>query len=420
MLLDQGAKVVLLGNLGAVDAHDAVTGLQTGLVGGAALHNIHNVNAVGSDVELCGGLGIGHSQIGDAHVGAAGDIAVLQQILCHLDGIVDGDGKAQTLRIAGGGLCVDQTDELTVHVEQAAAGVAGADRGIHLDQGHGVGGAGALDGHAAVQGADDAAGHGAAQLTQRVAHGQHALAHGKAVAVANGGGGQVGGIDLEDSHIAGVILAHHGGGVIGIADGHGDVGCAGHNVRTGQDIAVGADHDTTACAALHLALAVPGPLGVDHLLGGDDHHAGADHLGHLRRGHAAGHRGAIRGGIDGIRSRAAVRTFHLLDDDLVAAIAELRACKAAHKAHGRRKHQRHRALSQLAVVFLLLFGLPRGRGVLFWACRGRGDAAVAGILPGSSVLRVGGIRLAISSGGVCGVHAAGTHIGVASLTGSVL
>ena len=130
-------------------------------------------------------------------VAAAGDIAVLQQILCHLDGIVDGDGKAQTLRIAGGGLCVDQTDELTVHVEQAAAGVAGADRGIHLDQGHGVGGAGALDGHAAVQGADDAAGHGAAQLTQRVAHGQHALAHGKAVAVANGGGGQVSGIDLE-------------------------------------------------------------------------------------------------------------------------------------------------------------------------------------------------------------------------------
>ena len=50
MLLDQGAKVVLLGDLGAVDAHDAVTGLQTGLVGGAALHNIHNVNAVGIPV----------------------------------------------------------------------------------------------------------------------------------------------------------------------------------------------------------------------------------------------------------------------------------------------------------------------------------------------------------------------------------
>ena len=46
MLLDQGAKVVLLGDLSAVDAYDAVTGLQTGLVGGAALHNIHNVNAV--------------------------------------------------------------------------------------------------------------------------------------------------------------------------------------------------------------------------------------------------------------------------------------------------------------------------------------------------------------------------------------
>ena len=49
---------------------------------------------------------------------------------------------------------------------------------------------------------------------------RQALAHGKAVAVANGGGGQVSGIDLEDSHVTGVILAHHGGGVIAVSYTH--------------------------------------------------------------------------------------------------------------------------------------------------------------------------------------------------------
>ena len=68
--------------------------------------------------------------------------------------------------------------------------------------------------------------------------------------------GQVGGIDLEDSHVAGVILAHHGGGAIGIADGHGDVGRAGYNVRTGQDIAVGADHNTAALSLIHIFISL--------------------------------------------------------------------------------------------------------------------------------------------------------------------
>ncbi len=80
--------------------------------------------------------------------------------------------------------------------------------GIHLDQGHGVDRAGTLNADAAVQGADDAAGHGAAQLTQGVAHGHDAFAHLQAVAVAHGGRGQAGGIDLDHGDITGIILAH--------------------------------------------------------------------------------------------------------------------------------------------------------------------------------------------------------------------
>ena len=47
-------------------------------------------------------LCIGDSQIGDAHVGTAGDVAVLQQILRHLDGVVDGDGEADALDAGAG------------------------------------------------------------------------------------------------------------------------------------------------------------------------------------------------------------------------------------------------------------------------------------------------------------------------------
>ena len=72
---------------------------QARLIGRAALDHVHDVDAVGIDAQLWGRLCIGHGQIGDAQVGTAGDVAVLQQILCHLDGIIDGDGKAQTLGI---------------------------------------------------------------------------------------------------------------------------------------------------------------------------------------------------------------------------------------------------------------------------------------------------------------------------------
>ena len=52
VLLHQGAKVVLGGDLGAVHAHDAVTGLQACLFGRAALDHLHNVNAVGIHAQL--------------------------------------------------------------------------------------------------------------------------------------------------------------------------------------------------------------------------------------------------------------------------------------------------------------------------------------------------------------------------------
>ena len=52
MVLHQGAKVALGGHLAAVYAHDAVTGLQARLVGGAALDHFHDVDTVGVHAQL--------------------------------------------------------------------------------------------------------------------------------------------------------------------------------------------------------------------------------------------------------------------------------------------------------------------------------------------------------------------------------
>ena len=172
---------------------------------------------------------------------------------------------------------------------------------------------------------------------------------------------------------------------------------------TGEDIAIRADDDAAAGAALHLALAVPGPLGVDHLLRGDDHDAGADGLGHLCGGHAAGNSRAFGGALR--VCRRAVGPPHLLDDDLVIA-AEACAHKAAHKAHGCGQHQSDDALYSLACILLRL--LRRGRGCVLRACGGRRCAAG----------RLG--TLAEGRSSVCGVHAAGTHIGVAGITGRII
>lgn len=80
MLLHQGAQIILGGDLRAVHADDAVTGLQTGLIGRAALGHVHDVDAIGVHAQLLCRLCVGHSQVGDAQIGAAGHIAVLQQL----------------------------------------------------------------------------------------------------------------------------------------------------------------------------------------------------------------------------------------------------------------------------------------------------------------------------------------------------
>ena len=185
----------------------------------------------------------------------------------------------------------------------------------------------------------------------------------------------------------------------------------------GEDVAVRADDDAAAGTALHLILAVPRPLGIDHLLGGNDHHAGADHIGHLLGGQVGA--GAGRCGDAAVRTvGAACRggRCHLLDDHLTTA-AELCAHKAAGKAHGCGQHQRHRTACDAPAGALLLFAGRLCAGLrLHRLYRRRGAACSAGRLGlCCACLRLRVIVL------VGGIHAAAAHIGIAGAAfGSIL
>ena len=156
------------------------------------------------------------------------------------------------------------------------------------------------------------------------------------------------------------------------------------------------------------------PDKIDHLLGGDDHHAGADQLCHL-----CGAQAGAAGGADGIAGAvgAAVRAgraLHLLDDHLAAA-AVFCTHKAARKAHGSCQHQRHGAAHQLSAIELLLFaaGLFRLlRGAVLRLLRRGGRHAAAVCRGGIRRAHRLCFRLVIL---VCRVHAAAAHVGVAGL-----
>ena len=128
-------------------------------------------------------------------------LAVGDQVIDHIGGRGDGNGKAETLHARGGGRAhlhrVD-ADDLSVHVDERAAGVAVVERGVRLNERHRH----AVDVHVAVDGGDDAVGQCAAQLhAERVANGVHRIADGQRVRVAEFRGGKAAGRDLDDSEV---------------------------------------------------------------------------------------------------------------------------------------------------------------------------------------------------------------------------
>ena len=128
-------------------------------------------------------------------------LAVGNQVIDHIRSRGDGNGKAEALHARGGGRAhlhrVD-TDDLSVHIDERAAGVAVVERGVRLNERHRH----AVDVHVAVDGGDDAVGQCAAQLhAERVANGVHRIADRQRVRVAEFRGGKAAGRDLDDGEV---------------------------------------------------------------------------------------------------------------------------------------------------------------------------------------------------------------------------
>lgn len=208
------------------------------------------------EVHLFGEVG-GHLQHVDAEV-AALHLAVASEVAGDFLSQVGGDGEAVARIVAvGRGNGGDDADEAGVGIHQRAARVAWIDGGIGLDERLD----GALhtavvvdDAHVSGFGTDDAGGDCGGEV-EGVADGHHGLSDTRAVAIAEGDGGEAGGLDFDDGEVGGRVVAYETGGQDAfVVEGNADAFGILDDVVVGDDIAVGRDDDARAVGAVFFAL----------------------------------------------------------------------------------------------------------------------------------------------------------------------
>ena len=231
--------------LAVVFEHDVAV-LEAGLVGGASWHDVADERAAGIlEFEFFGQRG-GDVLDHDAQV-AAGDATVAYEAVHDVAGEVGGDGEADALVAAGaaedGGV---DADEAALNIHERAAGVAGVDGGVGLDEVFVV-----FDAEvAAAGGADDAGGDGLADA-EGVADGEHDVAYLDLVAVGHGDDREVLGVNLDDGDVGlGVAANDFGGELAAILHCHFNLFGAIHDMVVGQDVTVFGDDDARAEAFL--------------------------------------------------------------------------------------------------------------------------------------------------------------------------
>ena len=120
-VLDGGFEGLAARHCGAVDSGDNIARLEAGLAGAGAVQDSQHLRAGGNAVLL--GL-LGHVLHQNAHVGFAGDVAVLNDGGNHILHVVDRDGKADVIdgrlrgRTRGGVFCVCDADDYIKMFEQ--------------------------------------------------------------------------------------------------------------------------------------------------------------------------------------------------------------------------------------------------------------------------------------------------------------
>ena len=216
--------------------------LNAGFVAGAAGRDFHDEQRSLAAVERDG---CDLHRDADHHL--AVDLAVGDEIIDHVSGRRDGNGEAEPLYAYGGGgahLHRVDADDLSVYVDEWAAGVAAVECGIRLNERH----CDAVNVYIAVDGRNNAVGQRAAQLhAERIADGVHGIADGQRIGIAKLRSGEVFGGDLDDGKILFFVQSQKAGAVV-LACVEYDItlSAARDDMRVCEDITVGRENDARA------------------------------------------------------------------------------------------------------------------------------------------------------------------------------
>jgi len=307
------AQRVGIVHAGAVHRRDDVTLLDPRLFRRTA--GVHRTDQNSPDIfqvealsQLRGDLLNAHAQL------AAADLAILGQLVHDVAGHVRGDGESNPDIAAGGrkNLAVDP-DQLALRVHQRAAGVALIDGRVGLQK---VLEAAVAQTGLAALGADDAHGHRLSE-SERIAYRQADIADADLVRIAQRKHRQAGGLDFQQSQVAGRVGTNQlGGKGAPVAQIHGDLFRAVDYVMIGDDVSVGGDDHAGPERVFHLLRIIPrqvavrvpkklaeqGVVGKRKLLGRphparrmNGHHCRGDAVHHVRVGLLGKSGGASRG-----------------------------------------------------------------------------------------------------------------------------
>ena len=282
-IVDRAVQGVHGGHIGSVDAEENVAFFNALGGGVAAAVNVGDIQPGGEPVVILVERGQGLPL--QTQRGPAGDIALRDQLLCHLLHGGAGNGEAQTLHTGGVGERADlhgvDADDLTVAVDERAAGVAGIQGGIGLDQGHGA----PVHIHVPPDAGDDAVGVSAPEFdTQRVADGDHGVAHPEGIGIAELRRGQSRRVYVQHRKVGHGISAHqHGGQCPAVRQLRRDGDTVFYHMAVGHDVPVLRQDHAGAGGGCALTGAGDGYHGVDipavnflkgqRALGGDVLHA---------------------------------------------------------------------------------------------------------------------------------------------------
>ena len=186
IILDDVLELISVRDTRAIEGGDDITALKAGLICGTSAHDRVDVDSfrhvVGGSSRCIDG---DHLNAEVASLGLAVNLSgrTARELVDNLNDLACRDGVAHALDIRGRVLRDVDADQLTLHVEQAAAGVAGVNGGIGLQKtGH----------RAAIRGlkvtilrGDDAGGHGLT-IAQGVADGDDLIADLNCIGISEG------------------------------------------------------------------------------------------------------------------------------------------------------------------------------------------------------------------------------------------